>query len=98
MAVSAKPPERPSTPGSTPAGGWSRPRRELFARVRRISARTEYAGVGEGGDRTLVIDRRAEDVVFAELERAARRGRALHRVSEERGEVAFGDGRSPRGW
>ena len=34
---------------------------------------------GEGGDRTLLIDEAAEDVVFAELRRAARRGRALHR-------------------
>ena len=33
---------------------------------------------GEGGDRTLVIDEAAEDVVFAELENAPRRRRALH--------------------
>ena len=31
-------------------------------------------GVGEGGDRRLVIDRRAEDVVFAELERCTAEG------------------------
>ena len=34
---------------------------------------------GEGGDRTLVIDAAAEDVVFAELERLHARRRALHR-------------------
>ena len=30
---------------------------ELFARTSGIAARTEYAGIGEGGDRSLVIDR-----------------------------------------
>jgi hypothetical protein len=43
--------------------------RELFAAERSIAARTVYDGVGEGGDHTLAIDRRSEDIVFAELER-----------------------------
>ena len=34
---------------------------------------------GEGGDNTLEIDQMAEDVVFAELQKLARRGRAVHR-------------------
>jgi myo-inositol-1(or 4)-monophosphatase len=72
--------------------------REIFREVSGIAARTEYEGVGEGGDRTLVIDRRCEDVVFAELERLHRSGAPdFVAVSEERGEVAFGDsGAAPR--
>ena len=49
-----------------------------------------YAGRGEGGDRSLVIDRRAEDIVFAELEALHAAGHELKVVSEERGEVSFG--------
>ncbi len=66
--------------------------REIFEQVRGIEARTEYEGVGEGGDHTLVIDRRCEDVVFAELEGLAERGASFVAVSEERGEVEFGGG------
>jgi myo-inositol-1(or 4)-monophosphatase len=64
---------------------------EVYARVRGIGARTEYAGVGEGGDRSLVIDREAEEIVFAELERLHGEGAEFVAISEERGEVAFGD-------
>ena len=46
-------------------------------------------GRGEGGDRTLVIDRAAEDAVLAELEATAV---PLTVVSEERGEVAVHGG------
>jgi myo-inositol-1(or 4)-monophosphatase len=66
--------------------------RELFEQVAGIEARTEYEGVGEGGDRTLVIDRRCEDAVFAELEQLAAEGASFTAISEERGEVSFGDG------
>jgi len=66
--------------------------REIFAEVRGIEARTVYEGVGEGGDRTLEIDRRCEDMVFVELESLAREGASFVAVSEERGEVSFGDG------
>src|SRR3954467_2992045 len=45
---------------------------------------------GEGGDRTLVIDQRAEDAVFAQLERLHDAGVRFTAVSEERGEVDFG--------
>jgi myo-inositol-1(or 4)-monophosphatase len=69
--------------------------RELFAGARGIAARTEYSGVGEGGDRSLVIDREAEEIVFAELERLHRGGAQFTAISEERGEVVFGDGGSP---
>jgi myo-inositol-1(or 4)-monophosphatase len=68
--------------------------RELFAGTPGIEARTVYEGVGEGGDRTLEIDRRAEDVVFEELAALHEAGAEFTAVSEERGEVAFGDGSS----
>jgi len=66
--------------------------RELFEQTPGIEERTRYEGVGEGGDRSLVIDRRCEDVVFAELERLAAQGASFVAVSEERGEVPFGGG------
>lgn len=69
--------------------------RELFDQVRGSAARTEYEGVGEGGDWSLVLDRRCEDVVFAELEGLAESGAAFTAVSEERGEVEFGDPGAP---
>jgi myo-inositol-1(or 4)-monophosphatase len=65
---------------------------KLFEQTPGIEARTQYEGVGEGGDRSLVIDRRCEDVVFAELEELAAAGASFAAISEERGEVAFGDG------
>ena len=66
--------------------------RELYERTSGIAARTQYAGIGEGGDRSLVIDREAEDIVFGELERLHDAGGNFTAVSEERGEVAFGGG------
>jgi myo-inositol-1(or 4)-monophosphatase len=66
--------------------------RPIFAEVKTREERTVYEGIGEGGDRTLVIDRRAEDAVFAELERLAEQGASFVAVSEERGEVEFGAG------
>jgi myo-inositol-1(or 4)-monophosphatase len=46
---------------------------------------------GEGGDRTLVIDQASEDAVFAELQRLHDEGARFTAISEERGEVDFGD-------
>ena len=46
---------------------------------------------GSGGDRTLVIDRSAEDVVLAELERLKADGYRFAALSEERGEIDYGD-------
>ncbi|HET9197635.1 MAG TPA: inositol monophosphatase family protein [Solirubrobacterales bacterium] len=66
--------------------------RPIFERARTSEERTVYEGIGEGGDRTLVIDRECEDVVFAELERLAADGASFVAVSEERGEVTFGAG------
>ena len=70
--------------------------REIFASVRSSEERTVYSGVGEGGDRTLEIDRSCEDAVFAELEALAADGASFVAVSEERGEVSFGTGGAAR--
>lgn len=70
--------------------------RPIFAAAKTSEERTVYEGVGEGGDRALVIDRRAEDVVFVELEKLAAEGASFVAVSEERGEVEFGGGGEQR--
>jgi myo-inositol-1(or 4)-monophosphatase len=70
--------------------------RAIFAATASIEERTVYEGVGEGGDHTLAIDRRCEDVVFAELEQLAAEGASFVAVSEERGEVSFGSGGAAR--
>jgi myo-inositol-1(or 4)-monophosphatase len=70
--------------------------RPIFERAKTSEERTVYEGVGEGGDRTLVIDRECEDVVFAELEKLAEQGASFVAVSEERGEVSFGAGGEQR--
>ena len=65
--------------------------RELFDANLGIVARTVYEGVGEGGDHALAIDRRSEDIVFAGLERLHAQGHEFIVISEERGEVLFGE-------
>jgi myo-inositol-1(or 4)-monophosphatase len=49
---------------------------------------------GAGGDRTLAVDSAAEDAVFAELEVLHAEGLEFTVISEERGNVVFGDGSS----
>ncbi len=46
---------------------------------------------GEGGDRTLIIDQSAEQVVLAELDRIRAAGFGFTALSEERGEIDYGD-------
>jgi len=70
--------------------------RRIFAATPSSAERTVYEGIGEGGDRTLAIDRRCEDVVFAELDALAAQGASFVAVSEERGEVVFGAGGEAR--
>ncbi len=45
---------------------------------------------GSGGDRTLLLDAAAEDVVFEQLRELHDQGHRFHALSEERGEVDFG--------
>jgi myo-inositol-1(or 4)-monophosphatase len=55
--------------------------------------RAEETGRGSGGDQALVIDRAAEDAVFAQLDALRDAGHRFTAVSEERGEIAYGDER-----
>lgn len=64
--------------------------RQIFAEHISIASRSHYDGIGEGGDRTLVIDRLAEDVFFSQLDRLSSDGYSFTAISEERGEVRFG--------
>ena len=66
--------------------------RGLFAAEETIEARTRYEGRGEGGDMTLELDRRCEDIVFEELDAGLAAGPSVLAISEERGEVAIGGG------
>jgi myo-inositol-1(or 4)-monophosphatase len=67
--------------------------REVLAGSPTSAERIEETGTrGEGGDRTLVIDAQAEDVVFAQLDLLHAAGVRFTAISEERGEVDYGDG------
>src|ERR1700761_8576119 len=68
----------------------------IFDEVVTSEERTVYEGVGEGGDHTLVIDRECEDKVFVELDQLGAEGASFVAISEERGEVVFGDGGAAR--
>jgi myo-inositol-1(or 4)-monophosphatase len=64
----------------------------IFAHVPSTAERAVETGTrGSGGDRTLVIDRSAEDVVLAELDGVQGEGHRFHALSEERGEIDYGD-------
>ena len=60
-----------------------------IARYPRLEDRSQKTGRGEGGDMALIIDRAAEDAIFAELEAL---GEPLSCVSEERGHVTLNGG------
>jgi myo-inositol-1(or 4)-monophosphatase len=68
--------------------------REMFGKHPATVDRESGTTRGAGGDRTLVIDSAAEDVVFAELQALHEQGHDFTAISEERGSVAFGDGAS----
>lgn len=51
----------------------------------------ETGSRGSGGDRTLVIDRQAEGLVISQLEALSDEGYRFLAISEERGEVDYGD-------
>jgi myo-inositol-1(or 4)-monophosphatase len=65
---------------------------EVLAQAPTTEERAVETGTrGEGGDRTLVIDRSAESIVLDQLEGLRQEGYAFTAVSEERGQVDFGD-------
>jgi len=64
----------------------------MLARSPSTAQRAVETGTrGEGGDRTLVIDRSAETVVLAELDALREAGHRFVALSEERGEIDYGD-------
>jgi myo-inositol-1(or 4)-monophosphatase len=66
--------------------------RAMFAAAPSQAERVAETGLtGEGGDRTLVIDAAAEQLVFDALERLYDGGARFTVISEERGTVDYGD-------
>lgn len=66
--------------------------REVLAGAPTTKERAVETGTrGEGGDRTLVIDSSAESVILAGLDRLREQGYRFTAISEERGQVDFGD-------
>jgi myo-inositol-1(or 4)-monophosphatase len=66
--------------------------RVMLAERPTIAERARETGtLGKGGDRTLLIDQAAEDIVFAELDALHAAGARFTAISEERGVVDFGD-------
>jgi myo-inositol-1(or 4)-monophosphatase len=63
----------------------------LIARPTTAERVRETGELGEGGDRTLLIDADAEEAVFVELDRLHAEGARFTAVSEERGVVDYGD-------
>jgi myo-inositol-1(or 4)-monophosphatase len=65
---------------------------EMLAEAPTIEQRAVETGTrGSGGDRTLVIDRDAESLVLSQLQSLRDQGLQFVALSEERGEVDFGD-------
>jgi myo-inositol-1(or 4)-monophosphatase len=63
----------------------------VFVEAPSTAERVRETGTrGEGGDRTLEIDRAAETVVLNELEELHERGLRFSALSEERGEIDYG--------
>jgi myo-inositol-1(or 4)-monophosphatase len=73
---------------------WRGAARELQAALEAAPTTVERArevGRGEGGDMTVAIDEQAEEIVFGALGRLYDDGYRFTALSEERGEVDFGD-------
>ena len=68
---------------------------DVMAEYATTAERRVGTGRGAGGDESLVFDRGAEDAIFVELEALAGEGAEFTAISEERGEVTYGNGDSP---
>jgi myo-inositol-1(or 4)-monophosphatase len=66
--------------------------REMLAAHPSTRERAVELGRGKGGDRTLMIDDAAEELIFAEFDRLHAAGHQFVVISEERGEVSYGGG------
>jgi myo-inositol-1(or 4)-monophosphatase len=66
--------------------------KEMLADAPTTKERARETGSrGSGGDRTLIIDESAESLVFKELDRLRDEGHNFTALSEERGEIDYGD-------
>src|SRR5579884_2903817 len=66
---------------------------QMLAQRPSTAERAQETGTrGSGGDRTLVIDHTAEGLVFDELDQLRDQGYRFTALSEERGEIDYGDG------
>jgi myo-inositol-1(or 4)-monophosphatase len=81
--------------------GWLELCRSATGRLRAVFSshpstgeRAVGRGRGAGGDETLAIDGGAEDAIFVDLDALHAQGYDFTAVSEERGEVVYGDGSS----
>jgi myo-inositol-1(or 4)-monophosphatase len=64
----------------------------MLAEVPTTEERAQETGTrGSGGDRTLEIDKGAEQLVFDQLDELRQEGYRFMAVSEERGEIDYGD-------
>jgi myo-inositol-1(or 4)-monophosphatase len=65
---------------------------EMLQATNGIADRARETGSrGSGGDRTLIIDEAAESIVLEELDQLHAAGHRFRAISEERGEIDFGD-------
>jgi myo-inositol-1(or 4)-monophosphatase len=65
---------------------------QMLAGAPSTAERAQETGTrGSGGDRTLVIDHDAETLVFGELDQLREQGYRFLALSEERGEIDYGD-------
>jgi myo-inositol-1(or 4)-monophosphatase len=99
MASMAAPESAAAMAASAAAVDWLGACRRIADGLRSMLAahpttgdRAVVVGRGEGGDRTLVIDAAAEELIFAELGALHAAGARFVAISEERGEVSFGGG------
>jgi myo-inositol-1(or 4)-monophosphatase len=63
----------------------------MLAKHPTTGERARETGRGEGGDESVFIDREAEKIIFAELDALHAQGHNFLALSEERGQVDFGD-------
>ena len=66
--------------------------KQLLAEAPTTAERVRETGTrGSGGDRTLILDRDAESIMVAELDALRAEGYRFQALSEERGEIDYGD-------
>ncbi len=67
--------------------------RDGLSVIMNIENRTTPLGKGAGGDKTFPVDKWAEDIILAALDKVHREGETFTLISEELGIKKFGDGK-----